>query len=31
MIEQTRAEVWEESDPLEKAELATNDYVPFQG
>jgi nitrite reductase (cytochrome c-552) len=31
MIEQTRAEVWEESDPLEKAELATNDYFPFQG
>jgi nitrite reductase (cytochrome c-552) len=31
MIEQTRAEVWDEQDPLEKTEWVTNDYFPFQG
>jgi nitrite reductase (cytochrome c-552) len=30
MIEQTRQQVWDEEDPLEKANWATNDYFPFQ-
>jgi nitrite reductase (cytochrome c-552) len=31
MIAQTRQQVWDEDDPLEKAEWATNDFFPFQG
>jgi nitrite reductase (cytochrome c-552) len=31
MIAQTRQRVWDEDDPLEKAEWATNDFFPFQG
>ena len=31
MIEQTRQEVWDEPDSLEKTEWVTNDFFPFQG
>jgi nitrite reductase (cytochrome c-552) len=31
MIEQTRQDVWNEQEPLEKADWVTNDFFPFQG
>jgi hypothetical protein len=31
MIEQTRQDVWNEQEPLQKAEWVTNDFFPFQG